>query len=91
LGLSTSGNSANVLNALRVGRALGLRTLGFSGGAGGAMPGLCAVLVCVPADVTSEVQELHQALYHALCAQLEERFFWAMTVQVPRIINGTIG
>jgi D-sedoheptulose 7-phosphate isomerase len=74
-GISTSGNSRNVLHALQVGRALGLRTLGFSGGSGGGMKPLCDVCVCVPATRTADIQERHLALYHALCAMLEEAFF----------------
>ena len=75
IGLSTSGNSANVLNALRVGKALGLRTLGFTGKQGGRMEGVCDVLIRVPWDQTPDIQERHQAIYHALCGELEERFF----------------
>lgn len=75
VGISTSGNSGNVLQALRVGRALGLRTLGFTGSSGGAMKPLCDVAVCVPWQATADVQERHLAIYHTLCAILEESFF----------------
>jgi D-sedoheptulose 7-phosphate isomerase len=75
MGISTSGNSRNVLHALQVGRALGLRTLGFTGGSGGAMKELCDVFVCAPAGRTADIQEHHLAIYHTLCALLEEAFF----------------
>lgn len=75
VGISTSGNSGNVLQALRVGRAMGLRTLGFTGSSGGAMKALCDVAVCVPRQATADVQEGHLAIYHTLCAILEEAFF----------------
>jgi D-sedoheptulose 7-phosphate isomerase len=76
LGLSTSGISANVLNALRVGRACSLRTIGLTGRLGSpAMAEVCDVLICVPWDRTPDVQERHEAVYHTLCAELEERFF----------------
>lgn len=75
LGISTSGNSANVVNALKVARALGLRTAGLTGGSGGRMTELCDVAVRVPAESTSEVQELHLPVYHVLCEMLEVRFF----------------
>jgi phosphoheptose isomerase len=75
IGLSTSGNSANVLHALRIGRALSLHTIGFSGRSGGAMQDVCDVLIRVPWDQTADIQERHQAIYHCLCAALEERFF----------------
>ncbi len=78
VGISTSGNSTNVLQALRVGRALGLRTLGFTGGSGGSMKALCDVAVCVPRQATAEIQEGHLAIYHALCAIVEETFFSAV-------------
>ncbi len=75
MGLSTSGNSANVLNALKVGRTLGLHTVGMTGAQGGAMAQLCDVAICVPWQETPDIQESHRAIYHALCAQLEEHFF----------------
>ena len=74
-GLSTSGTSRNVLHALRVGRALGLGTLGFTGPGGGAMVDLCDVTVQVPRDSVASIQSGHQALYHALCEMLEMNFF----------------
>lgn len=75
LGISTSGNSANVVNALHVARALGLRTIGLTGRTGGTMSGLCDVAICVPYDRTSDVQERHLAIYHSLCIMLELEFF----------------
>ena len=75
LALSTSGSSPNVINALRVGRALGLRTLGMTGSSGGVMPAVCDVTIRVPFERTSDIQERHFAIYHALCADLEEEFF----------------
>lgn len=75
VGISTSGNSRNVLHALRVARAQGLRTLGFSGESGGAMAPLCDVLVRAPWQATADIQERHLAIYHALCGMLEDRFF----------------
>ncbi len=75
MGLSTSGNSANVLNAVKVGRTLGLHTLGLTGAQGGAMAQLCEVVIRVPWQEMPEIQECHRSIYHALCAQLEEHFF----------------
>jgi len=73
--LSTSGRSANVLNALRVARALGLVTLGLTGKSGGALPELCDVTIRVPFEQVVPIQERHLAIYHAMCAQLEQEFF----------------
>lgn len=75
LGISTSGNSRNVTNALRVARAIGVRTLGLTGQGGGALAALCEVTIHVPWTDVADVQERHLAIYHALCAQLEEDFF----------------
>jgi D-sedoheptulose 7-phosphate isomerase len=75
LGISTSGNAANVRAALVVARALGMRTVGLTGAGGGRMAGLCDILIAVPASRTFEVQELHLPVYHCLCAMVEARFF----------------
>lgn len=75
LGISTSGNSANVLHALRVARAKRLRTIGLTGRTGGAMREWCDVTICVPASGTAAIQERHLPIYHALCTLLEDAFF----------------
>lgn len=75
LGISTSGNSKNVLNALRVAKVLGITTLGLTGEEGGAMREVCDVLIRVPARDTAEVQEYHLPVYHSLCSMLEAEFF----------------
>ncbi|KIL38345.1 phosphoheptose isomerase [Gordoniibacillus kamchatkensis] len=75
VGISTSGNSANVLHAVRVAKALGLRTVGLTGKSGGKMKGLCDAVICVPWEQTPDIQERHLPIYHALCILLEEEFF----------------
>jgi D-sedoheptulose 7-phosphate isomerase len=75
LGISTSGNAANVRSALVACRAAGITTIGLTGRSGGKMAGLCDILLSVPADRTFEIQELHLPVYHCLCAMVEERFF----------------
>ncbi len=75
LGISTSGNAANVRAALAACRASGVTTIGLTGRTGGKMAGLCDILINVPADRTFEIQELHLPVYHCLCAMVEERFF----------------
>ena len=75
LGISTSGNSANVIHALQIGDALGLHTIGLTGGDGGRMLELCEVTICVPWTLVHDIQERHLAIYHALCLMLEEAFF----------------
>ena len=75
LAITTSGNSINVLNALRVAKVRGLKTIGLTGQSGGAMKELCDVTICVPCEVTHEIQERHLPIYHALAIALEARFF----------------
>ncbi len=74
-GLSTSGNSKNVLYALKVARAKGMKTFGMTGHSGGQMLDLCNVCIRVPEIETYKVQELHLPVYHTLCRMLEARFF----------------
>lgn len=73
--LSTSGKSENVLHALKVARAKGLKSIGMTGQEGWPMRDLCDVCICVPETETFKVQELHLPVYHALCRMLEKRFF----------------
>ncbi len=73
--ISTSGNSKNVLNAVYTAKILGLKVIGLTGRTGGKMKNHCDVTMCVPAEETPRVQELHMPVYHTLCAMLEKHFF----------------
>lgn len=75
IGISTSGNSRNVVRALQVARAFGLHTLGLTGRDGGQMAPWCDVVISVPGQSTADIQGVHQVVYHALCAMLEDEFF----------------
>jgi D-sedoheptulose 7-phosphate isomerase len=75
IGLSTSGNSANVLHALKVAKAIGVKTIGLTGSSGGQMKAICDAVICVPYEHTPDIQERHLPIYHALCILLEEEFF----------------
>jgi len=75
IAISTSGNARNVICALHAAKLRGMRAIGLTGSKGGAMRGLCDVALCVPADVTFQVQELHEPLYHGICAVLENEMF----------------
>jgi D-sedoheptulose 7-phosphate isomerase len=75
IGISTSGNAANVLNALRVARAIGLQTIGLTGSQGGRMKTLCDPCIRVPASKNPEVQACHLWVYHTLCAMVEAQYF----------------
>ena len=74
-GISTSGNSANVVNGLRRARELELRTVGLTGSGGGRMAEYCDVLMAVPLHETPRIQEVHLVTFHAICGALEQRLF----------------
>jgi D-sedoheptulose 7-phosphate isomerase len=71
IGISTSGNSANVIKALESCRAMGITTVGFTGETGGKMPALCDILLNVPCKTTARIQEMHIMLGQMLCGGLE--------------------
>ncbi len=75
IGISTSGNAANVCHALTVAKAMGMNTIGLSGESGGKMKPLCDVCICVPNTETYRIQELHLPIYHTLSIMLEEALF----------------
>lgn len=75
LGLSTSGNSDNVIYAAEVAKAKGMTVIGLTGLAGGKMLGICDITVRVPEVETYKVQERHLPVYHAICRVLENEFF----------------
>jgi D-sedoheptulose 7-phosphate isomerase len=75
IGISTSGNSGNVLNAIKIARTFGLSAIGLTGQDGGLMKKDCTVTIRVPARETYRVQELQLPVYHSICAMLEAEFF----------------
>ena len=72
VGLSTSGNSPNVLKGLRKAKELSLTTIGLSGGSGGEMALFCDLCICVPSPVTARIQEVHLTIGHILCGLVED-------------------
>lgn len=72
VGLSTSGRSPNVVEALRFARARGLLTVGMTGGGGGRLGGLVHYLIDVPHHETPRIQEVHGMVVHILCQIVEE-------------------
>ena len=75
LGISTSGNSKNVMSATVVARALGIEVIGLTGKNGGMLKEVADVTICVPQHETYMIQELHLPIYHCLCLMIEEKFF----------------
>ena len=75
LGISTSGNSKNVMYASIVARALGIKVIGLTGKSGGELAKFADVAIKVPEIETYKIQEMHLPVYHCLCLMLEEHFF----------------
>lgn len=75
LGISTSGNSKNVMSATVVARALGIKVIALTGANGGELTTVSDVAIRVPETETYMIQELHLPVYHCLCLMLEDRFF----------------
>ncbi len=67
IGISTSGNSANVINAFNIGHKIGCKILGFSGRDGGTMNELCDINLVVPSNDTPRIQEMHILFGHTIC------------------------
>ena len=75
LGISTSGNSKNIMNATVVARASGIKVIGLTGAKGGELETVSDVAIKVPETETYVIQELHLPVYDCLCLKLEDRFF----------------
>ena len=79
--LSTSGNSANCAAAAEVMKAVGGKTIAFTGKNASRLSEICDVTIRVPETETYKVQELHLPVYHALCAAIEEEMFGELRVK----------
>jgi D-sedoheptulose 7-phosphate isomerase len=87
LGISTSGNSKNILRAFEAAKKLGVITIAFTGGTGGQMRDLADYSVVIPSDVTMNIQESHLALEHIFC-MVVERFSFGMDFdKAPQILS----
>jgi len=82
VGISTSGNSPNVVQAIATARRLGLVTIALTGSSGGRLRNLADILVAVPSEETPRIQECHILAGHALCDAVEQ----ALTVGEPRAV-----
>lgn len=82
IGLSTSGNSGNIIQALRACKERGITTAGFTGKTGGKMAYLCDVCLCVPSTETPRIQEAHIMIGHIICSVIEKTLFWAESAAV---------
>ena len=73
-GISTSGNSANILEAIKAAKIIGCKVVGLTGKTGGKMAGLCDLLINIPSEETPRIQEMHTLVIHALSDVIEEAF-----------------
>lgn len=74
IGITTSGNSGNILAAASAAKEAGAKVIGMTGDAGGAMRDLCDVLLNVPSKQTPRIQEMHILLIHVLCEAVDHAF-----------------
>ena len=75
LGISTSGNSPNVVKAMQKAKELEMLTVGFTGKDGGKMKDICDIMICVPSVDTPRIQEAHILIGHIICQLIEQEMF----------------
>ena len=75
VGISTSGNSPNVVKAMRKAKEIGMLTVGFTGKDGGKMKEICDIMICIPSKDTPRIQEAHILVGHIICQLIEEEMF----------------
>ena len=77
IGISTSGNSPNVVKGLEMAKKNGMKTVALTGGTGGKMAGLADYTFIIPTKVTPRIQEAHITLGHTICQLVDEELFGA--------------
>lgn len=75
IGMSTSGNSPNVVKAMKVAQEIGMHTIGFTGAQGGGMQAHCDIMLQIPSEDTPRIQECHMLLGHTICELVEAELF----------------
>ena len=89
LGISTSGNSTNVIYAVQMAKVRDVKSIVLTGRSGGKLKPLADVAICVPDDETYRIQEYHLPVYHMLCIAVENEFF-GPTEERTAPVEGTI-
>jgi D-sedoheptulose 7-phosphate isomerase len=79
LGISTSGNSANIVKAFKVAKEMGVRTVAFTGNDGGALSRIADYSLVVPSSSTPRIQEVHILVGHTLCEMVEHHLFFKVS------------
>jgi D-sedoheptulose 7-phosphate isomerase len=82
IGISTSGNSPNVVNALELTKSRGIQSIAFTGRTGGKLRDLADVLIRIPADDVTHIQEGHVTAFHSICDVMEQLLFSSKGLQV---------
>lgn len=75
VGISTSGNSKNIIDAFQIAHSLGVKTVAFTGEQGGLMKAEADICLNVPSTITNNIQEMHIASGHIICGLVEAHFF----------------
>jgi len=75
VGISTSGNSPDIIEALKTCKEKHILTIGLTGLKGGLMKGMCDICICVPSEDTPRIQEVHILIGHIICSIVEEDLF----------------
>lgn len=75
VGISTSGNSRNIIEALKECKLRNILTIGLTGSSGGKMKDLCDICLCIPSEETPRIQEMHILLGHIICSIVEVKLF----------------
>ena len=75
IGISTSGNSLNVVNAMEKAKEVGMITVGFTGNNGGKLKSICDYIIQIPSDDTPRIQEAHILVGHIICELIEQEMF----------------
>lgn len=83
VGISTSGNSKNIVKAFEYANSIGITTVAFTGKSGGKMKDLADVLINIPTDVTPRIQESHITIGHIICEIVEQQLFEAAPKAIP--------
>ena len=74
IGISTSGNSENIVKAIEKGKEMKCQTVGFSGKNGGKLKALCDLNLIIPSDITAHIQETHILIGHTICCLIDDAF-----------------
>jgi len=75
IGISTTGNSANVNRAMKSAKKIGCKTIGFSGGTGGKLKEISDICFCIPSKKSPRIQEVHITIGHIICEMVEKEIF----------------